>query len=144
VLTSLRVFFREFFVFHHRSLEFRAKIFAAMMSVNMDNVKEETKALKEIASDIYKDDEVRQDILLRTVLEYLKKVEHKEKDTDNIILEVDRCLKQTPRYYKKIDLKHLTKFKKYSNNESDLVIQTRILEFFEHSKKLYKFRYEAK
>ena len=48
--------FREFFVHHHGSLEFRAKIYALMIAANDEAAVESYVLVKEIGLEIYKND----------------------------------------------------------------------------------------
>ena len=144
MLNSVRVFLREFFVFHHKSLEFRAKMFASLAGINSNSTEYNIGIIKEVSAKIYHDDLVRQDILLRTILEYVKKIKHSERSIDNMIFDIDQNLKKYPRYYKKIELKHLVKFKQYNAENSNITLQTRVLEFFEHSRVFYEKIYKGK
>ena len=55
--------FREFVVYHHSSLEFRAKILTLMISANGEMCDCEKQKLEEIAHKIYQDDEGRAEYL---------------------------------------------------------------------------------
>jgi hypothetical protein len=124
-------FFREFLVFHHSSLEFRAKLLASMISIkeSMDECEKET--LESIASEIYKDDENRAEILVNTTLEYVKKV-HEMNDlyVDDLILDIDKSLKRYPKFYKKIDIEKLNRFLKCKASTDEKLLRLRILEYF--------------
>ena len=48
--------FRELFVHHHGSLEFRAKILALLIAANKDSTVDSYVIVKEIGLEIYKDD----------------------------------------------------------------------------------------
>lgn len=95
-------FFREFFIYHHRSLEFRAKIFAAILLVKSKICDNDFDELNEIASEIYANDKKRKEVLILTVKEYIKKVyEYKNFDIDMLLKEIDDELKLHHRFVKK-------------------------------------------
>ncbi|WP_321777957.1 hypothetical protein [Sulfurimonas sp.] len=66
--------FREFFVHHHGSLEFRAKIFALIIASNNDSTVESYVAVKSIGLQIYKNDEDRVNLLMLSTKELVKKL----------------------------------------------------------------------
>lgn len=123
--------FRQAFVYHHRSLEFRCKLFAAMIVANPEAKNCEFTVLKEIAQEIYKDDEYRVEVMVRTTKEYVQKVIHNnDLDIDVLIMEINKDLKANKRFVQKINLEHLRRFMCQQNEEANL-LQTRILEFLE-------------
>ena len=63
--------FRELFVPHYYSLEFRAKILAAMLVAKKNLLESDYDDVVEIAKDIYGDDKKRIHILVQTVKEYV-------------------------------------------------------------------------
>ncbi len=135
--TMFLSFFRELFVHHHRSLEFRAKVFASMIATNEVDDEKEYEILREIAKEIYKDDEYRVDVLVHTTKEYVDKIIRKNSlDIDRLLLDIDKELKKHKRYIKKINLEHLKRFYELdTDNEDKFILQTRILEFFENELK---------
>ncbi|MBL0687358.1 MAG: hypothetical protein JJV95_07180 [Sulfurospirillum sp.] len=125
-------FFRELFVYHHKSLEFRAKLFASMIASNKVDNNCEYKILKKIAKEIYKNDEYRIDVLIHTTKEYVDKiVENDLLDIDHLLLDIDRELKKHKRFRDKINMNHLRNFYACSGDEETVLLQTRILEFYE-------------
>jgi len=125
-------FFRELFVHHHTSLEFRAKLFASMIASNKIDNSCEYKILKKIAKEIYKDDEYRVDVLVHTTKEYVNKIiQNDSLDIDKLLLDIDKELKRHKRFADKIDMNHLKSFYSCSGDEDTIILQTRILEFFE-------------
>ena len=66
--------FREFLVYHHSSLEFRAKTITLMISSNGEISECEKQKLKEIAYSIYAEDAERAELLIATVNEYHTKI----------------------------------------------------------------------
>ncbi len=135
-------FFREFLVFHHSSLEFRAKLLASMVAVKDEVGECEEKILEEIAKKIYKNDEDRAQILINTTLEYVKKVyEANDLFVDDLIIDIDKNLKKHPRFYKKIDIDDLKKFLKCEATTDEKLLRIRILEYYENElehKKIYE------
>jgi hypothetical protein len=129
-------FFRELFVYHHRSLEFRAKLFAAMIASNNVNNECEYKVLEKIAEEIYDDDEYRINVLVNTTKEYVNKIiKNNSLDLDCLLLEIDRDLKRNARFRSKINMKHLRSFFACNGDEDTILLQTRVLEFFENEVK---------
>jgi len=123
--------FRQAFVYHHRSLEFRCKLFAAMIVANPEAKNCDFTVLKEIAQEIYKDDEYRVEVMVRTIKEYVQKVIHSnDLDIDVLIMEINKELKANKRFVQQINLEHLRRFMCQQNEEANL-LQTRILEFLE-------------
>jgi len=125
-------FFRELFVYHHTSLEFRAKLFASMIASNQIDNSHEYVVLKKIAKEIYKDDEYRVDVLVHTTKEYVNKIiKNDSLDIDHLLLDIDRELKKHKRFINKINMNHLRSFYACSGDEDTILLQTRILEFYE-------------
>ena len=125
-------FFRELFVYHHTSLEFRAKLFASMIASNKADNSCEYVVLKKIAKDIYKDDEYRVDVLVHTTKEYVNKIiQNDSLDIDHLILDIDKELKRHKRFVNKINMNHLRSFYTCNGDEDTILLQTRILEFYE-------------
>jgi len=125
-------FFRELFVYHHTSLEFRAKLFASMIASNKVDNSCEYKTLKKIAKEIYKDDEYRVDVLVHTTREYVNKiVQNDSLDIDHLILDIDKELKRHKRFINKINMDHLRSFYSCNGDEETILLQTRILEYYE-------------
>ncbi len=125
-------FFRELFVYHHTSLEFRAKLFASMIASNKVDNSCEYIVLKKIAKDIYKDDEYRVDVLVHTTKEYVNKIiQNDSLDIDDLIIDIDKELKRHKRFVEKINMNHLRSFYACNGDEDTILLQTRILEFYE-------------
>jgi len=124
-------FFREFLVFHHSSLEFRAKLLASMISAKKSIDECEKETLEQIAKEIYKDDENRAEILVNTTLEYVKKVEEiNDLYVDDLIIDIDKNLKKYPRFYKKIDIERLKRFLHCKATTEEKLLRLRILEYY--------------
>ena len=134
----IRRMFREFLVYHHSSLEYRAKILTLMVSSDGEMDECEKQKLKEIAFEIYKDDQQRAEVLIDTVTEYHKKIV-----TDNglgyehLILQVAKETREVKRFADKIDIELLKKLHECidDEDEDERIFQERIIEFLENLKK---------
>ena len=127
--------FREIFVHHHGSLEFRAKIFALIIAANEKPKVENFILVKELATKIYEGDEDRANLLLLTTKELVEKVKKQNAlDLDLLVATIQKELKIVPRYAKKIDIESLRNFLAFSNDEDTLAYQENILEFLEKLK----------
>ncbi|MCF6245458.1 MAG: hypothetical protein L3J43_10550 [Sulfurovum sp.] len=128
----IRKMFREFLVYHHSSVEYRAKIFTLMISANGEMCECEKQKLKEIAYNIYKDDEDRAELLLDTVYEYHEKIITKNGlDFEHLIALVMQETKEMKRFAQKIDIGLLKQLMECTDEESEeeLLFQERIIEF---------------
>ena len=125
--------FREIFVHHHGSLEFRAKIFALMIAVNEQPKVENFILVKELALQIYTGDEDRANLLLLTTKELVEKVKSKNSlNLDLLVTTIQKELKIVPRYAIKIDSEPLNGFFDFCNDEDTLAYQKNIVEFLEN------------
>ena len=129
--------FRELFVPHYRSLEFRAKIFTAMLIAKNSILDSDYQEVEEIAKDIYKDDKKRIHILVQTVKEYVEKATQASKLNLYILLkDIDYELKMIKRYVKKIDFEHLRRLM-INSDEMDAIFQQQVYEFFLNEVRIY-------
>ncbi len=129
--------FREFLVYHHSSLEFRAKILTLMVSANGEICECEKQKLKEIAHAIYKDDQERADLLIDTVNEYHTKIlTNNGLDFEHLIQIVAKEVKEVKRFCQKIDIGMLKQLQECvdENDEEEILFQQRILEFLQSLK----------
>ena len=127
--------FREFFVHHHGSLEFRAKIFALLIAANEDSTVDNYVLIKEIGLEIYKGDEERANLLMLTTKEKVDKVREKNGlDIDILVANIQKDLKIIPRYAKKIDAEDLKRLLPLSYDKDVIAYQENILEFLEKLK----------
>ncbi len=133
-------FFRDVFVYHNSSLEFRAKLFASIIGANKDVDACEEKILQQVAREIYPEDEARADVLVMTTKEYVNKIiQNNGLDLNELILAIDQELKDVKRFCDKVDIEKLRRFLVCSeNDEETLLIQQRILEFLENEVKSFK------
>ncbi|MGD9719190.1 MAG: hypothetical protein AB7U24_08120 [Sulfurimonadaceae bacterium] len=127
--------FRELFVHHHGSLEFRAKLFALMVAVN-SGVKEEAYTLiKNIGLDIYQNDEDRANLLVMSTKELVKKVQDDNGlYIDTLVANIQTELRLVPRYAKKIDIPSLSRLLELTTDQDTLLYQKNILEFLQKLK----------
>jgi len=127
--------FREIFVHHHGSLEFRAKVFALVISAN-DNAEDESYSIvKNTALDIYDNDDERANLLMMTTKELVKKVkDNNGLDLDTLISSIQKELKIVPRYAKKIDIDSLQPIVALSHDINTISYQENILEFLQNLK----------
>ena len=124
--------FREIFVHHHGSLEFRAKVFALVITAN-DNTEEEGYAIvKNTALNIYDNDDERANLLMMSTKELVKKVkDNNGLDLDTLISNIQKELRIVPRYAKKIDIDSLQPIVALSHDVNTISYQENILEFLQ-------------
>jgi len=127
--------FREIFVHHHGSLEFRAKIFALVIAANPDAGVDNFIHVKNYGLKIYKDED-RANLLMLTTKEMVNKIKEKNGlDIDTLIYNIQKQLKVVPRYAHKIDIEALSELTKLTYDEDNYLYQKNILEFLEKLKK---------
>jgi hypothetical protein len=127
--------FRELLVYHHNSLEYRAKILTLMVSSNGEICECEKQKLKEIALSIYPKDQERVELLIDTVYEYhIKIVTNNGLNFEHLIELVIRESKEVPRYVQKIDIPLLLKLHECIKEEEEKIFQLRILDFLQNLK----------
>lgn len=127
--------FREIFVYHHNSLLFRAKLFAAIIAVDEKEHLDYYINLKSCAMKIYNNEDRAQMLLLATkeIVQKIKK--SAELNEDKLIEAIVKELKEIPRYAKKINMEALTPLLEVTQDEDTKVYQERIIEFLENLKK---------
>lgn len=127
--------FRELFVHHHGSLEFRAKILALVIAANEDIKPENYEVVKKIAQEIYGDDEDRVNLLVLSTKELVNKVkDNNGLDIDTLVLHIQKELKVVPRYAKKIDTKILEPLLSIPRDNDTISYQQNIIEFLDKLK----------
>ncbi len=127
--------FREIFVHHYSSLDFRAKIFALIIAANEKPKLENFILVKKLATEIYPNDHDRANMLLLTTKEFIDKINSKKLSVDKLVQSIANNIKLVPRYAKKIDIETLSQFLNLCENEDALAYQKNILEFLEKLKK---------
>ena len=121
--------FREIFVYHHSSLEFRAKIYALVIASGNEPIHRYQETLQEIASRIYNDPD-RSDALVMTVKEYLNSVQNKKHHgEESLLIEVIRELRQVPRFALKIEPNHLLSLQEHTHDRDSKIYQSRLIDF---------------
>ncbi|HUH43361.1 MAG TPA: hypothetical protein VLZ29_09590 [Sulfurimonas sp.] len=127
--------FRELFVHHHGSLEFRAKILALIILANEEIKPDNYTIVKNIGMNIYKNDEDRANILMLLTKELVLRVkEDNGLDIDTLVSNIQKELKLSPRYAKKIDVESLEPLLNISHNSDTLAYQNNIIEFLKSIK----------
>ena len=127
--------FREFFVHHHGSLEFRAKIFALIIAADENFKVENFTTIKDLGLTIYDGDDERANLLMLSTKELVQKVkDNNGLDIDTLVAHIQKELKIIPRYAKKIDIEGLRPLLSFSLNEDTISYQENILEFLENLK----------
>ena len=129
--------FRELFVYHHTSLEFRAKTYAVMIASSEEPVNGYLEALKEIAAEIYAEPD-RASALVMTVREYVIAVHAKKNVSDQTLLnEIIQELRLMPRYAAKIEPEHLHKLRTCTVDRDTRIYQERIIDFLREKRSEY-------
>ena len=124
--------FRELFVYHHSSLEFRAKIFALVILADDIDKAESYDIVKNAGLKIYKNDENRTNLLISNTKELVKRIREGDAlQEDKLITNIQQELKIIPRFAKKIDITELEPFMKLSFNQDTIAYQKNIIEFLE-------------
>lgn len=138
--------FREFLVYHHSSMEYRAKILTLMVSSDDEIDECEKQKLKEIACRIYSEDAERAELLVDTVMEYHNKIiTMNGLDFDHLVWQVTKETKEVRRFAQKIDLDLLKELHECAaEDEENYLFQERILEFLEELKEEYGKKDNAK
>lgn len=127
--------FRELFVYNHSSLEFRAKLFALILSANENIKADEFLIIKKIGMNIYKNDDERANLLMLNTKELVKKVkENNGLDIDTLVSNIQKELKLMPRYAKKIDIDSLKELLLLSHDRDTISYQENMIEFLQKTK----------
>lgn len=128
--------FREIFIYHHRSLEFRAKVFATIIAAKLNPDEDDFETLYDISNEIYKNDENRKRVLIQTTKEYVSKIKRKDPLTlDALLLCIDQNIKDNKKYASKIDFEHLRRL--IDIDEEEGLIQRRVYDFLLYEVKNY-------
>jgi hypothetical protein len=133
-------FFRELFIYHHNSLEFRAKIYTLPIVANehCGDCNCEIEILEEIVERIYPDSIHRQNTLLLTVKEYIYKVHSPNGlGIDELILDIEKSIKREARLAKKINIEDVKLLTKCTTDPDSKIYQKRIIEYLEKLKATY-------
>jgi len=129
--------FRELFLYHHNSLEFRAKLFTLVIAANPNAGECEFDALQKIANEIYSDDDRAQSLLMITA-EMVRRIQRdKSHNLDYLIEDIMKDLALYPRYHQKIIIEYLEPLIECAIDEASCTYQIRIIEFLKNLKREY-------
>lgn len=124
--------FRELFVHHHGSLEFRAKIFALIITANEDSPSNAYEIVKNIGLKIYNNDDDRANLLMLSTKELVQKVkDNNGLDIDTLVVHIQKELRIIPRYARKIDIEALQQIVDLSRDKDTISYQKNILDFLQ-------------
>jgi hypothetical protein len=128
-------FFREIFVYHNSSLEFRAKLLAVVIGANKAIDECEKDLLLEVAKETYPEDIARVDVLVNTTKEFVKKIiENNGLNVNELIMSINQDLKEVKRFHEKIEVEQLKRFLVCTKKDEETnIIQVRIIEYLENS-----------
>jgi len=128
-------FFRDIFVYHNSSLEFRAKLLAAVIGANKTIDDCENDLLLKVAQDTYPTDIARVDVLVNTTKEFVSKIiDNNGLDVNELIMSIHQDLKDVKRFHEKIDIEKLKLFLVCSEDDEEThITQLRIIEYLENS-----------
>ncbi|MDR1461114.1 MAG: hypothetical protein LBI78_05665 [Campylobacteraceae bacterium] len=129
--------FREPFLYHYTSLEFRAKVFALIIAPSYESAKEyDHNLLKGIAAQIYESDKHRQGVFTNIVKEYISVIlRNPSVAYDEFVKEINRKVKTDKKLAEKINMEHLSRFLNTNISEDRRLLQQRIFEFLEEQSK---------
>ena len=128
---------REVLVYHHNSLEFRAKLFALIIAANKYPNECEYDLVYAAGMKIYKDEE-RVKMLLLNTKEYVKKVNDTSGlNIDDLVDDIVKELRHIPRYASKIDTALLVPIAECSVDEDTSTYQIRMIAFLDRLKQEY-------
>jgi len=142
VLRSIKNYFfsafREVFVYHHSSLEFRAKTYAILIASAHEPLNQYQDTLEKIASEIYSESD-RADALVLTVKEYIKSIHSKKHmGEEPLLIDIIRELRQVPRYALKIEPEHLERLQACTNDIDSKIYQKRLIDFLDQKRLEYR------
>ena len=130
--------FREIFVYHNSSLEFRAKLFAIVAGADDLLSPKEEAIIKEQALIIYHGDEDRAITLLLATKEYVEKIKYNnDLGVDLLAIDITKLLKRNRRFVHKIETSQLTPIIEAQTDVDVKDYQRNIIEFLETLKKEY-------
>lgn len=134
--TKLLASFREIFVYHHKSLEFRAKTYAIILASGCCDIKNcNWKLLAEIAHRVYTDKR-RQEILMHTTKEYVELILRSNSSIyDEFVKDISMNIKKDKMCAKKINIDDIKILLKEDIKEDMQIFQLRLYEFLENASK---------
>ncbi len=132
--------FRELLLYHHNSLEFRAKLYAALIAANEEYGECELNLVQKDGMAIYSDED-RANTLRLTVEEYLDKIaDDNGLAIDELIDHLMVDLKDYPRYADKITINEYEKIRECCEDEESRIYQERIIALYQRLKDEYEKR----
>jgi hypothetical protein len=135
---KIKKVFREILLYHHSSLEYRAKVLTLVVAVNKEISSCEEELLYAIACEIYDNDEERAEILVEAVKEYFDKIiTDNGLDFNHLVFQIEKETKDVKRFAKKIDIEALKKFQSCIDNEEDRIYQQRVISYLASLKEKY-------
>jgi hypothetical protein len=121
--------FRELFLHHHGSLEFRAKILTFIILADDVYNHCDKENLQKVAKQIYPNDKDRIEALIYTTEEYIEKFLKNNSYSDKIVQDIQEDLKRTSRFVDKIETNLLLCFMQCSDKEENIIYKKRIIDF---------------
>lgn len=135
--------FRELFLYHHTSLEFRAKLFATMICADEKANDCEFDIVKKAGMAIYNEED-RSNTLVLTTREIVEKVRKDNGlDIDALIEDIILDLKSVPRYALKIELSQLEPLLGCQHDPDVTAYQHSILRLFGELRSEYEAKMHA-
>lgn len=125
--------FREIFVYHHSSLEFRAKTYAVLIAGSNEPLSHYLKTLEAIALEIYPEAD-RAGTLMMTVKEYLSSINNKKNKEEALLIDVIQELRLVPRYALKIEPNHLEQLRECTQDHDSKIYQKRLVDFLKQKR----------
>lgn len=125
--------FREVFVYHHSSLEFRAKTYAVLIAGSSDPLSHYLKTLEAIAFEIYPESD-RAETLMMTVKEYVSSIYSKKNKEEALLIDVIQELRLVPRYALKIEPNHLEQLRECTHDHDSKIYQERLVDFLKQKR----------
>jgi hypothetical protein len=128
--------FREFFIYHHNSLEFRAKVYTLIIVANENENQDcEFEKIDTIVEEIYPTSLRRQNALILTIKEYLQKVnEPNGLGIDELIYDIEKSIRKNSRFSAKINLNHIKTISECATHRDNILYQKRIEEYLKKVK----------
>ncbi|HIO96277.1 MAG TPA: hypothetical protein EYG67_05585 [Campylobacterales bacterium] len=135
---KIKKVFRELLLYHHNSLEYRAKVLTLVVAVNRELNSCEKKLLLKTACAIYDNDEERSEILVEAVQEYFDKIiSNNGLDFEHLVFQVEKETKAVNRFAHKIDIEALKQFQACLDKEEDKIYQQRVITYLANLKEQY-------
>lgn len=121
-------FLRQVFITKQRTLEFRAKVFTALMLCKKNFSENDFKIIENISWKIYENDFINAFFLKYTIKEFTMRYREMNYGLDKILKEISRELKFNKKYANKIDFSYLRELIS-KKNEEEAFLQERVYEF---------------